>query len=160
MDPNEKGEETRVHEDMMIIKAAVDDLKFCVDCKTTKTPLWRSGPAGPKSLCNACGIRQRKRRVGKTDDSKRNQEKKKLKSESGGSGGAKKKKRPRPVSDDLRERVKALGEEVELLQRSSPAKKQRKIGGGGDDGKKKKKMGEVEEAAVLLMALSCGSIFA
>lgn len=34
--------------------------RICVDCKTTKTPLWRSGPHGPKSLCNACGIRYRK----------------------------------------------------------------------------------------------------
>ncbi|KAG9137311.1 hypothetical protein Leryth_014948 [Lithospermum erythrorhizon] len=37
-------------------------IRVCVDCNTTKTPLWRSGPKGPKSLCNACGIRQRKAR--------------------------------------------------------------------------------------------------
>ncbi|XP_073007811.1 protein CYTOKININ-RESPONSIVE GATA TRANSCRIPTION FACTOR 1-like isoform X1 [Typha latifolia] len=37
-------------------------IRFCSDCNTTKTPLWRSGPCGPKSLCNACGIRQRKAR--------------------------------------------------------------------------------------------------
>ncbi|XP_058727813.1 GATA transcription factor 21-like [Vicia villosa] len=37
-------------------------VRVCSDCHTTKTPLWRSGPAGPKSLCNACGIRQRKAR--------------------------------------------------------------------------------------------------
>lgn len=24
------------------------NLKYCTDCKTTKTPLWRGGPAGPK----------------------------------------------------------------------------------------------------------------
>ncbi|KAG4194783.1 hypothetical protein ERO13_A06G072400v2 [Gossypium hirsutum] len=36
--------------------------RVCADCNTTKTPLWRSGPRGPKSLCNACGIRQRKAR--------------------------------------------------------------------------------------------------
>ncbi|KAE8726226.1 GATA transcription factor 23 [Hibiscus syriacus] len=35
-------------------------IRVCTDCNTTKTPLWRSGPRGPKSLCNACGIRQRK----------------------------------------------------------------------------------------------------
>ncbi|CAL9063898.1 unnamed protein product, partial [Musa banksii] len=35
-------------------------LKCCADCRTTKTPLWRAGPSGPKSLCNACGIRYRK----------------------------------------------------------------------------------------------------
>ncbi|KAK1289163.1 putative GATA transcription factor 22 [Acorus calamus] len=37
-------------------------IRVCSDCQTTKTPLWRSGPCGPKSLCNACGIRQRKAR--------------------------------------------------------------------------------------------------
>ncbi|XP_038878562.1 GATA transcription factor 21 [Benincasa hispida] len=37
-------------------------IRTCSDCNTTKTPLWRSGPRGPKSLCNACGIRQRKAR--------------------------------------------------------------------------------------------------
>ncbi|TKY74907.1 putative GATA transcription factor 22 [Spatholobus suberectus] len=36
--------------------------RVCSDCNTTSTPLWRSGPNGPKSLCNACGIRQRKAR--------------------------------------------------------------------------------------------------
>ncbi|KAK4785785.1 hypothetical protein SAY86_002474 [Trapa natans] len=35
-------------------------VRVCSSCNTTKTPLWRSGPRGPKSLCNACGIRQRK----------------------------------------------------------------------------------------------------
>ncbi|XP_038898726.1 GATA transcription factor 21-like [Benincasa hispida] len=37
-------------------------VRVCSDCNTTTTPLWRSGPQGPKSLCNACGIRQRKAR--------------------------------------------------------------------------------------------------
>ncbi|KAL0726256.1 hypothetical protein Bca4012_022349 [Brassica carinata] len=32
----------------------------CVNCDTTSTPLWRNGPRGPKSLCNACGIRFKK----------------------------------------------------------------------------------------------------
>lgn len=39
-----------------------DFVRVCSDCNTTKTPLWRGGPQGPKSLCNACGIRQRKAR--------------------------------------------------------------------------------------------------
>ncbi|KAJ9183572.1 hypothetical protein P3X46_007409 [Hevea brasiliensis] len=38
------------------------NVRVCADCSTTTTPLWRSGPLGPKSLCNACGIRQRKAR--------------------------------------------------------------------------------------------------
>lgn len=29
----------------------------CRQCGTTDTPLWRYGPEGSKSLCNACGIR-------------------------------------------------------------------------------------------------------
>ncbi|OAY79070.1 putative GATA transcription factor 22 [Ananas comosus] len=58
-------------------------IRVCSNCNTTRTPLWRSGPQGPKvvmnfssvffvflfffafieqSLCNACGIRQRKAR--------------------------------------------------------------------------------------------------
>ncbi|CAH8314917.1 unnamed protein product [Eruca vesicaria subsp. sativa] len=32
----------------------------CANCDTTTTPLWRNGPRGPKSLCNACGIRFKK----------------------------------------------------------------------------------------------------
>jgi len=31
--------------------------KVCANCRTTKTPLWRNGPLGPKTLCNACGVR-------------------------------------------------------------------------------------------------------
>lgn len=38
--------------------------KVCADCKTSKTPLWRSGPDGPKSLCNACGIRRKRKKRG------------------------------------------------------------------------------------------------
>uniref|UniRef100_A0ACD5TZR4 Uncharacterized protein n=1 Tax=Avena sativa TaxID=4498 RepID=A0ACD5TZR4_AVESA len=32
----------------------------CANCGTASTPLWRNGPRGPKSLCNACGIRFKK----------------------------------------------------------------------------------------------------
>jgi len=31
--------------------------KVCANCRTQKTPLWRNGPLGPKTLCNACGVR-------------------------------------------------------------------------------------------------------
>ncbi|XP_006654834.2 GATA transcription factor 15 [Oryza brachyantha] len=42
----------------------------CANCSTTSTPLWRNGPRGPKSLCNACGIRYKKeeRRAAATAD--------------------------------------------------------------------------------------------
>ncbi|XP_074313264.1 GATA transcription factor 4-like [Silene latifolia] len=29
----------------------------CNHCQVTKTPQWRAGPNGPKTLCNACGVR-------------------------------------------------------------------------------------------------------
>ncbi|KAE8685394.1 GATA transcription factor 19 [Hibiscus syriacus] len=43
----------------------------CANCDTTSTPLWRNGPRGPKSLCNACGIRFKKeeRRAAKASNS-------------------------------------------------------------------------------------------
>ncbi|KAI5675607.1 hypothetical protein M9H77_06557 [Catharanthus roseus] len=31
--------------------------KICNNCGTDETPLWRKGPNGPKTLCNACGLR-------------------------------------------------------------------------------------------------------
>ncbi|KAH6813322.1 hypothetical protein C2S51_022340 [Perilla frutescens var. frutescens] len=29
----------------------------CAHCQIQKTPQWRTGPLGPKTLCNACGVR-------------------------------------------------------------------------------------------------------
>ncbi len=29
----------------------------CNYCKTHVTPQWRCGPDGPRTLCNACGVR-------------------------------------------------------------------------------------------------------
>ncbi|GFZ08479.1 GATA transcription factor 9 [Actinidia rufa] len=33
------------------------DGRKCLHCATDKTPQWRTGPMGPKTLCNACGVR-------------------------------------------------------------------------------------------------------
>ncbi|KAJ0420090.1 hypothetical protein BJY00DRAFT_142790 [Aspergillus carlsbadensis] len=33
----------------------------CADCGTSDSPEWRKGPDGPKTLCNACGLRWAKR---------------------------------------------------------------------------------------------------
>ncbi|KAI9730368.1 MAG: blue light receptor [Cirrosporium novae-zelandiae] len=41
------------------LKAA--DEYVCTDCGTLDSPEWRKGPNGPKSLCNACGLRWAKR---------------------------------------------------------------------------------------------------
>ncbi|KAG6429238.1 hypothetical protein SASPL_107283 [Salvia splendens] len=35
----------------------VDDDKACKVCGSQSTPLWRKGPDGPQTLCNACGLR-------------------------------------------------------------------------------------------------------
>ncbi|KAJ4978266.1 hypothetical protein NE237_009046 [Protea cynaroides] len=32
-------------------------VRKCLHCEITKTPQWRAGPLGPKTLCNACGVR-------------------------------------------------------------------------------------------------------
>ncbi|XP_041995494.1 GATA transcription factor 11-like isoform X1 [Salvia splendens] len=38
-------------------------IKKCTHCEITKTPQWREGPLGPKTLCNACGVRYRSGRL-------------------------------------------------------------------------------------------------
>jgi len=32
-------------------------MRRCTHCASEKTPQWRTGPLGPKTLCNACGVR-------------------------------------------------------------------------------------------------------
>ncbi|KAL4336142.1 hypothetical protein GQ457_07G043560 [Hibiscus cannabinus] len=41
------------------------------NCKTNDTPMWRKGPLGPKTLCNACGIKYRKEEEKKSKRSRR-----------------------------------------------------------------------------------------
>ncbi|XP_057485725.1 GATA transcription factor 16-like isoform X1 [Actinidia eriantha] len=117
-----------------------DSVKTCADCGTNKTPLWRGGPAGPKSLCNACGIRSRKKRRALLGVNKGStEEDKKLKNSIKNNHKGK-------LGNTLRRKLLALGKEV-VVQRSMVEKLRRKLG-------------EEEQAAVLLMALSCGSVFA
>ncbi|KAF3782767.1 GATA transcription factor 16 [Nymphaea thermarum] len=113
-------EKVQRKEEIWSAEDRVDGLKMsgvsrvCVDCQTTKTPLWRSGPRGPKTLCNACGIRYRKRRKAAAALGFQKEDKEK------------------------QGRRKHVGVPLKL-----------KILGN-----------EEEEAAVLLMALSCGSVYA
>ncbi|KAH9288171.1 hypothetical protein KI387_032288 [Taxus chinensis] len=48
-----------------IIKKGQDAMKArkCMHCSIKKTPQWRDGPMGPKTLCNACGVRYRSGRL-------------------------------------------------------------------------------------------------
>ena len=39
--------------------------KQCTRCRADDTPLWRTGPAGPKTLCNACGVKHNRACAGK-----------------------------------------------------------------------------------------------
>lgn len=38
-------------------------VRKCLHCEVTKTPQWRAGPLGPKTLCNACGVRYKSGRL-------------------------------------------------------------------------------------------------
>ena len=42
-------------------KQKVADEYVCADCGTLDSPEWRKGPKGPKTLCNACGLRWAKK---------------------------------------------------------------------------------------------------
>ncbi|KAL8048348.1 hypothetical protein ABFX02_07G058300 [Erythranthe guttata] len=35
----------------------------CLHCQADRTPQWRAGPMGPKTLCNACGVRYKSGRL-------------------------------------------------------------------------------------------------
>lgn len=38
-------------------------IRKCLHCGSDKTPQWRTGPMGPKTLCNACGVRYKSGRL-------------------------------------------------------------------------------------------------
>ncbi|PLB55260.1 hypothetical protein P170DRAFT_432791 [Aspergillus steynii IBT 23096] len=40
---------------------------MCTDCGTADSPEWRKGPEGPKTLCNACGLRWAKKEKKRQD---------------------------------------------------------------------------------------------
>ncbi|KAK7379753.1 hypothetical protein VNO78_34271 [Psophocarpus tetragonolobus] len=42
---------------------ALQPVRKCMHCEITKTPQWRAGPMGPKTLCNACGVRYKSGRL-------------------------------------------------------------------------------------------------
>lgn len=43
--------------------ASAGEGRKCMHCATDKTPQWRTGPMGPKTLCNACGVRYKSGRL-------------------------------------------------------------------------------------------------
>ncbi|CAA3020211.1 GATA transcription factor 15-like [Olea europaea subsp. europaea] len=135
-----------------LIEAEIE--KFCADCKTTKTPLWRSGPSGPKTLCNACGIRMRKKRspfVG-LDRPKGRERKTEYPTTTSASAAA------ATTSTKNGGKKGKIGKSKDVtkanllyLQRQRSAMKRQRS---------PRQWGEVERAALLLMALSFGAVFA
>ncbi|XP_023548663.1 GATA transcription factor 16-like [Cucurbita pepo subsp. pepo] len=141
MDPIEEGSEFKDAENSPRMSSPAEseqNKKTCADCGTTKTPLWRGGPAGPKSLCNACGIRSRKKRrsllgLNRGSEVERKSKGSSNRNSNGGGNQAK------LGGDNLKWRSTAFGRK-DLMQR--------------------RQLGEEEQAAVLLMALSYGSVYA
>lgn len=43
--------------------AGEGEVRRCAHCASEKTPQWRTGPLGPKTLCNACGVRYKSGRL-------------------------------------------------------------------------------------------------
>ncbi|RWR96079.1 GATA transcription factor 1-like protein [Cinnamomum micranthum f. kanehirae] len=44
-------------------KSGAAEARRCRHCMAEKTPQWRAGPLGPKTLCNACGVRYKAGRL-------------------------------------------------------------------------------------------------
>ncbi|KAK9735675.1 hypothetical protein RND81_04G219000 [Saponaria officinalis] len=132
--------------------------KFCEDCRTTRTPLWRSGPNGPRSLCNACGIKYRKR---KAANNRRNLE---ITSLSTSDGHCHNQIDPTSNMGYYNEYDRQILIQTPISSSSSSSsqvKKQRSIRHNDDvDNNRSREYNDVEEAAVLLMSLSCHFVFA
>ncbi|KZV22326.1 GATA transcription factor 17-like [Dorcoceras hygrometricum] len=151
LDLSDKGilesDDMRVNGDS--VSSSGTNIKICVDCGTSKTPLWRGGPAGPKSLCNACGIKSRKKRRALTAAIKEDKKPKKSKNtQNGSSGGCTSSSGDSTGKINFSLKSKLWGFDRDLvLQRPRSNTNQRR------------KLGEEEQAAFLLMALSCSSVY-
>ncbi|WVZ87526.1 hypothetical protein U9M48_034150 [Paspalum notatum var. saurae] len=128
-------------------RPASGEPKACTECHTTKTPLWRGGPCGPMSLCNACGIRYRKKRrealgigASKAGSAEPQQRKKKP------TAAAKREREKEADQVTVELRAVGFGKDVVLKQRRGMRRGRR--------------LGEEERAAILLMALSSGAVYA
>uniref|UniRef100_A0ACD5WK00 Uncharacterized protein n=1 Tax=Avena sativa TaxID=4498 RepID=A0ACD5WK00_AVESA len=142
--------------------------KACADCNTTKTPLWRGGPTGPKSLCNACGIRYRKRRrvaMGLDPEVKRKPKRDAVVAAEAEAAAAAQEedKDEEGAGDDSTSKAAAAKtgktQTVELhmvgFAKDAVLKQRRRM-----RRRKPSCLGEEERAAILLMALSSGVIYA
>ncbi|XP_050224649.1 GATA transcription factor 23 [Mercurialis annua] len=122
------------------------EIKKCTDCNTTKTPLWRAGPSGPKSLCNACGIRYRKTKGEEILGLNHGPFKKRKRSRLTTATTTTATSSSETSGDELREAVKMR---VLMVMKKQRCQRRRRLLGE-----------EEQQAAFSLMALSCGSVFA
>ncbi|KAI3414382.1 GATA-type domain-containing protein [Psidium guajava] len=110
--------------------------RHCVECRTTRTPMWRGGPAGPRSLCNACGIKYRKKSRGLL-------------------GVDKKRFKNAPTANDADDRIQRGLADMVKQGLVNPAVKTEPERNRATAGEMRWRLREEEEAAILLMALSC-----
>ncbi|KFK29899.1 hypothetical protein AALP_AA7G192900 [Arabis alpina] len=61
--PKKKQQRIKEHEIAGEIDGDGGEGRRCLHCATDKTPQWRTGPMGPKTLCNACGVRYKSGRL-------------------------------------------------------------------------------------------------
>ena len=59
--PVDKADPRQSYADKKHKKVKSADEYVCTDCGTLDSPEWRKGPNGPKTLCNACGLRWAKK---------------------------------------------------------------------------------------------------
>ncbi|MCO5593733.1 hypothetical protein L7F22_047750 [Adiantum nelumboides] len=156
------------------VTTSIGYLRTCTLCGTTRTPLWRSGPEGPKSLCNACGIRVKKTRRLEASLQVTNGSSLSPSTISGFKGALKRKLSSDKLKDFTLHKKRRSTAVVSgpNFCRQKVSRYSRKPGGLWDNGLPKLATllshngrsptndfaEDVEEAAVLLMALSCGLV--
>ncbi|MCL7036305.1 hypothetical protein MKW94_029484 [Papaver nudicaule] len=55
--------ESDIEKKKKIKRQSITSGRKCTHCLSEKTPQWRAGPLGPKTLCNACGVRYKSGRL-------------------------------------------------------------------------------------------------
>ena len=157
------------------------DPKACDDCNTTKTPLWRGGPNGPKSLCNACGIRYRKRRrvaMGLDPEAKRKPKRDDAALSKAAAEAAAQASTPKTEEEDTKAGEEKAGDDEKAAKKTKRTAtthtvELHMVGFAKDAVLKQQQrrrrqmrrrkpscLGEEERAAILLMSLSSGVIYA
>lgn len=61
-----KEEETEIGKEVEVVQQQQQQQqqgRRCSHCLSQRTPQWRAGPLGPKTLCNACGVRYKSGRL-------------------------------------------------------------------------------------------------